>query len=201
MTIMRIPRFVWLSYYHDGRRKTSISLIINGLWLLGVHFFGRCWTAMNCFRFNVLVAPQGFEPRYADPESAVLPLNEGAVGGMAHAAGTRLHIISAGNRAVNPTHLLTLLLQLLQRSVRRFEACFNYNRDDRRGTLLNCVWLVLDCRSSRACLWIMAPRDCRAEKLLPSRRLQFTALLLLVILLSGHFGHGRYRHVYGAPRC
>src|SRR3954469_8824429 len=24
-------------------------------------------------------APQGFEPRYADPESAVLPLNEGAV--------------------------------------------------------------------------------------------------------------------------
>jgi hypothetical protein len=27
-----------------------------------------------------LAAPQGFEPRYADPESAVLPLNEGAVG-------------------------------------------------------------------------------------------------------------------------
>ena len=28
---------------------------------------------------KVLAAPQGFEPRYADPESAVLPLNEGAV--------------------------------------------------------------------------------------------------------------------------
>jgi hypothetical protein len=28
-----------------------------------------------------LAAPQGFEPRYADPESAVLPLNEGAVSG------------------------------------------------------------------------------------------------------------------------
>ena len=27
---------------------------------------------------QVLAAPQGFEPRYADPESAVLPLNEGA---------------------------------------------------------------------------------------------------------------------------
>ena len=27
----------------------------------------------------LLAAPQGFEPRYADPESAVLPLNEGAV--------------------------------------------------------------------------------------------------------------------------
>ena len=27
----------------------------------------------------MLAAPQGFEPRYADPESAVLPLNEGAV--------------------------------------------------------------------------------------------------------------------------
>ena len=27
---------------------------------------------------SILAAPQGFEPRYADPESAVLPLNEGA---------------------------------------------------------------------------------------------------------------------------
>ena len=27
---------------------------------------------------DYLAAPQGFEPRYADPESAVLPLNEGA---------------------------------------------------------------------------------------------------------------------------
>jgi hypothetical protein len=27
---------------------------------------------------KTLAAPQGFEPRYADPESAVLPLNEGA---------------------------------------------------------------------------------------------------------------------------
>ncbi len=27
---------------------------------------------------SFLAAPQGFEPRYADPESAVLPLNEGA---------------------------------------------------------------------------------------------------------------------------
>jgi hypothetical protein len=27
---------------------------------------------------ETLAAPQGFEPRYADPESAVLPLNEGA---------------------------------------------------------------------------------------------------------------------------
>ena len=26
-----------------------------------------------------LVAPQGFEPRYAAPEAAVLPLNEGAM--------------------------------------------------------------------------------------------------------------------------
>src|SRR5581483_1258826 len=33
--------------------------------------YRRVW---NCY----LAAPQGFEPRYADPESAVLPLNEGA---------------------------------------------------------------------------------------------------------------------------
>jgi hypothetical protein len=31
---------------------------------------------------SALAAPQGFEPRYADPESAVLPLNEGAVFGL-----------------------------------------------------------------------------------------------------------------------
>ena len=31
------------------------------------------------FSEDLLAAPQGFEPRYADPESAVLPLNEGAV--------------------------------------------------------------------------------------------------------------------------
>ena len=28
---------------------------------------------------KTLVAPQGFEPRYAAPEAAVLPLNEGAM--------------------------------------------------------------------------------------------------------------------------
>ena len=35
----------------------------------------RCRTRQRI----ALAAPQGFEPRYADPESAVLPLNEGAV--------------------------------------------------------------------------------------------------------------------------
>ena len=34
-----------------------------------------CTTRVSCYE---LAAPQGFEPRYADPESAVLPLNEGA---------------------------------------------------------------------------------------------------------------------------
>src|SRR5262249_21894264 len=33
---------------------------------------------INTLHINDLAAPQGFEPRYADPESAVLPLNEGA---------------------------------------------------------------------------------------------------------------------------
>ena len=36
-----------------------------------------------------LAAPQGFEPRYADPESAVLPLNEGAVKATGLAAAQR----------------------------------------------------------------------------------------------------------------
>ena len=58
-------------------------------------------------------------------------------------------IISAGNRAVNPTHLLTLLLQLLQRSVRCFEACFNYNRKQAwRYFSIVCGWCS-DCRSFR----------------------------------------------------
>jgi hypothetical protein len=38
---------------------------------------GRVW---------FLAAPQGFEPRYADPESAVLPLNEGATSAEGHLA-------------------------------------------------------------------------------------------------------------------
>ena len=33
----------------------------------------------SCTGNGTLVAPQGFEPRYAAPEAAVLPLNEGAV--------------------------------------------------------------------------------------------------------------------------
>ena len=50
--------------------------------------------------------------------------------------------------------------------------------------LLNCVWLVLGLSLISA--WsghIWRTRATRPEKLLPSRPLQFTALLLLVILL------------------
>ena len=36
-----------------------------------------------------LAAPQGFEPQYADSESAVLPLNEGAVPARARAGKKR----------------------------------------------------------------------------------------------------------------
>ena len=47
-----------------------------------------------------LAAPQGFEPRYADPESAVLPLNEGAASAKvaAHLAAV-LARAAAGSRA------------------------------------------------------------------------------------------------------
>lgn len=50
--------------------------------------------------------------------------------------------------------------------------------------LLNCVWLVLGL--SLVSAWSMhawRTRPCESECVLPSRRLQFTALLLLVILL------------------
>src|SRR5215813_9932367 len=36
------------------------------------------WRVLHACADEALAAPQGFEPRYADPESAVLPLNEGA---------------------------------------------------------------------------------------------------------------------------
>src|SRR5579884_600581 len=49
-------------------------------------------------RLKELAAPQGFEPRYADPESAVLPLNEGAVQRKLRLA---FLIVKAGGTPVN----------------------------------------------------------------------------------------------------
>src|SRR2546422_9965969 len=39
----------------------------------------KCRGPIKSSGLKKLAAPQGFEPRYADPESAFLPLNEGAV--------------------------------------------------------------------------------------------------------------------------
>ena len=41
---------------------------------------------LSAGKVQELAAPQGFEPRYADPESAVLPLNEGATSAKGHLA-------------------------------------------------------------------------------------------------------------------
>src|ERR1700742_2150237 len=46
-----------------------------------------------------VVAPQGFEPRYAAPEAAVLPLNEGAMRMPADVNG--FSIVEAGRISVN----------------------------------------------------------------------------------------------------
>jgi hypothetical protein len=49
-----------------------------------------------------LVAPQGFEPRYAAPEAAVLPLNEGAMRQTGKAGRSlTLPILKAGSTQVN----------------------------------------------------------------------------------------------------
>ena len=48
-----------------------------------------------------LAAPQGFEPRYADPESAVLPLNEGAATCYKLALHEPLSILWAASIPVN----------------------------------------------------------------------------------------------------
>ena len=42
-----------------------------------------------------LAAPQGFEPQYADSESAVLPLNEGAMKRRAQKKASLLNILAA----------------------------------------------------------------------------------------------------------
>jgi hypothetical protein len=51
----------------------------------------------------ILAAPQGFEPRYADPESAVLPLNEGAAKDENRLRGRFILILWAWVKCVNTT--------------------------------------------------------------------------------------------------
>jgi hypothetical protein len=51
--------------------------------------------------YMVLVAPQGFEPRYAAPEAAVLPLNEGAITRHPDAHSGILHF---SNHKVSPVY-------------------------------------------------------------------------------------------------
>jgi nicotinamidase-related amidase len=51
-----------------------------------------------------LAAPQGFEPRYADPESAVLPLNEGAAHVALQQGKISASIIWMGGALVNKAH-------------------------------------------------------------------------------------------------
>ena len=53
--------------------ENGIRSYVGVMWDLGLH--GEKRTSKPLIS---LAAPQGFEPRYADPESAVLPLNEGA---------------------------------------------------------------------------------------------------------------------------
>src|SRR5487761_1252264 len=53
---------------------------------------GRGWDTMAA---QGLAAPQGFEPQYADSESAVLPLNEGAIRERAQKKASLLNILAA----------------------------------------------------------------------------------------------------------
>jgi hypothetical protein len=101
-----------------------------------------------------------------------------------HAAERAFMMISGGDHAVNPSYVLRLSLQL----VKAFQACVNghFHLQSLSGVeiLLNCVWLVLGLSLISA--WSMLAwhtRSGESEGMLPSRRLQFTAILLLVILL------------------
>ena len=72
----------------QASRRSSCGVCLGVSWVSGVcaneMLPGRCcqlafWRdSRTVSALESLAAPQGFEPRYADPESAVLPLNEGA---------------------------------------------------------------------------------------------------------------------------
>ena len=74
-----IPTIVRLSSYHGGRKRTSISFKMMCLSGRKDELLRSSTNRIKPPRTGVLVAPQGFEPRYAAPEAAVLPLNEGAM--------------------------------------------------------------------------------------------------------------------------
>jgi hypothetical protein len=58
-----------------------------------------------------LAAPQGFEPRYADPESAVLPLNEGAASGL---DGKRSAVLILWTRQLAVNRITSSSVRMLQ---------------------------------------------------------------------------------------
>ena len=77
--VARIPNFDWFSSYHDGRSSTIIWFLMR---YLGLRLDELPRTFSDCskpLKTRLLVAPQGFEPRYSAPEADVLPLNEGAM--------------------------------------------------------------------------------------------------------------------------
>ena len=55
--------------------------------------------------WDCLAAPQGFEPRYADPESAVLPLNEGATSARCGSSCSRLAGAPERDAQSQPLHV------------------------------------------------------------------------------------------------
>ena len=57
-----------------------------------------------------MAAPQGFEPRYADPESAVLPLNEGASSGAQARVPANWHYDPGQGTKVQPSPSYGFLL-------------------------------------------------------------------------------------------
>ena len=77
----------------------------------------KCWFLSKLYRAKefgkvrgstALVAPQGFEPRYAAPEAAVLPLNEGAM--QAEHAVQRAFMDDKCSRACGQSYRLARLL-------------------------------------------------------------------------------------------
>ena len=57
--------------------RKDIQFIVYGR--VRIVYFRKMIASRRKEEGKTLAAPQGVEPRYADPESAVLPLNEGAV--------------------------------------------------------------------------------------------------------------------------
>ncbi len=89
--------------FTQSRRRSSVSA--NATSLEPDYSLDRARLPSSIKGEDCLAAPQGFEPRYADPESAVLPLNEGATSARCGSSCSRLAGAPERDAQSQPLHV------------------------------------------------------------------------------------------------